>query len=170
MMNAARSYTVEDVWNALGREPLVSDWLVVEQKTIDEFADATSDWNWLHIEPDRARLEGPFDGTVAHGFWTISMLSHFSRSTMGHRYPDGVQYVLNYGLDRVRLTAPVPVGKRIRDRMRVVKVRSVGDSRFVIKTEHTIEVEGEEKPAMVAESLALLAYRPSDSSDTSSGA
>jgi len=73
-----------------------------------------------------------------------------------------LQYVLNYGLDRVRLMAPVPVGGRIRDRMQVVKVRSAGDNRFVTKTEHTIEVEGGEKPAMVAESLAMLVYPAGD--------
>ena len=161
-MSATRSYTAEDIWNALGREPIVSDWLDVEQQTIDQFADATRDWNWLHVDPERATLEGPADGTIAHGFWTISMLSHFMRSTPAWQYPDGVQYVLNYGLDRVRLMAPVPVGGRIRDRMQVVKVRGAGENRFVIKTRHTIEVEGEKKPAMVAESLGMLVYPSQD--------
>jgi acyl dehydratase len=158
MMSAPRSYKSEDIWNALGTEPIVSDWLDVEQETIDQFADATRDWNWLHIDPERATQEGPADGTIAHGFWTISMLSHFMRSTPAWQYPDGVQYVLNYGLDRVRLMTPVPVGGRIRDRMQVVKVRRAGENRFVIKTQHTIEVEGGNKPAMVAESLGMIVY------------
>lgn len=161
-MSAPQSYTSEQIWDSVGREPIVSEWLDVEQKTIDQFADATRDWNWLHIDPERARLEGPAGGTIAHGFWTISMLSHFMRSTPEWQYPEGLQYVLNYGLDRVRLMAPVPVGGRIRDRMQVVKVRSAGDNRFVTKTEHTIEVEGGEKPAMVAESLAMLVYPAGD--------
>ena len=86
------------------------------------------------------------------------MLSHFMRSTPEWQYPEGLEYVLNYGLDRVRLMAPVPVGGRIRDRMQVVKVRGAGEGRFIVKTQHTIEVEGGEKPAMVAESLGMLVY------------
>ena len=159
-MSVPRVYKSEDIWTALGTEPIVSDWLEVEQKTIDQFADATQDWNWLHLDPERATQDGPADGTIAHGFWTISMLSYFMRSTPSFRYPEGVQYVLNYGLDRVRLMAPVPVGGRIRDRMQVVKVRAAGENRFVIKTQHTIEVEGGEKPAMVAESLGMIVYPP----------
>ena len=157
-MSAARSYTSDEIWDAVGREPIVSDWLEVEQKTIDQFADATKDWNWLHIDPERAAREGPTDGTIVHGFWTISMLSHFMRSTPEWQYPEGLEYVLNYGLDRVRLMAPVPVGGRIRDRMQVVKVRGAGEGRFIVKTQHTIEVESGEKPAMVAESLGMLVY------------
>ncbi len=160
MLSAPRIYKSEDIWNALGTEPIVTDWLEVDQKTIDQFADATQDRNWLHVDPERAARDGPVDGTIAHGFWTISMLSHFMRSTPSFQYPEGVQYVLNYGLDRVRLMAPVPVGGRIRDRMQVVKVRAAGENRFVIKTRHTIEVEGGKKPAMVAESLGMIVYPP----------
>lgn len=159
-MSAPRSYKSEDILKALGTEPIVSDWLDVEQETIDQFAEATRDRNWLHIDPERATLEGPAGGTIAHGYWTVSMLSHFMQSTPAWQYPEGAQYVLNYGLDRVRLMAPVPVGGRIRDRMEVVKVRGAGKNRFVIKTRHTIEVEGGEKPAMVAESLGMLVYPP----------
>ena len=161
-MSAPRSYKSEDIREALGTEPIVSDWVDVEQGAIDQFAEATRDWNWLHIDPERATLEGPADGTIAHGYWTVSMLSHFMQSTPAWQYPEGVQYVLNYGLDRVRLMAPVPVGGRIRDRMEVVKVRGAGENRFVIKTRHTIEVEGGEKPAMVAESLGMLVYPPAE--------
>ena len=157
-MSAPHTYTSDEIWDAVGREPVVSDWLDVEQKTIDQFADATRDWNWLHIDPERATREGPAEGTIAHGLWTISMLSHFMRSTPEWQYPGGLEGVQNCGLDRVRLMAPVPVGGRIRDRMQVVKVRGAGAGRFVIKTQHAIEVEGGEKPAMVAESLGMLVY------------
>lgn len=149
---------IERLWDFYGRESRVSEWLLVEQGTIDRFAVATSDPDWMHIDPERARRDGPFDGTIAFGFWTLSMLTFLSRSTLGDDYPPGVRYGFNYGLDRVRLMAPVPVGSRIRNRFRVVSIEDRGEGRFLVRTENTIEIEGEEKPAMVAVWLGMVVY------------
>lgn len=125
---------------------------------MDEFATATHDPDWMHIDPVRARQEGPFDGTVAFGFWTLSMLTAFLRSTMGREYPPGVRYGFNYGLDRVRFMAPVPVGSRIRNHLEVTDVAERGEGRFVIRLHNRVEIDGEDKPAMVADWLLMLVY------------
>jgi acyl dehydratase len=148
----------QSLWDFYGRETRVSDWLEVEQPSIDRFAAATRDPDWMHIDPERARREGPFDGTIAFGFWTLSMLTYLTRSTLGGDYPPGVRYGFNYGLDRVRLMAPVPVGSRIRNHFRIVDIEDRGDSRFVVRSENRIEVEGEEKPAMIAVWLGMLVF------------
>jgi acyl dehydratase len=149
---------IERLWEFYGRGDRVSEWLRVEQEDIDRFAIATRDPDWMHIDPERARREGPFDGTIAFGFWTISMLTYLTRSTLGGDYPPGVRYGFNYGFDRCRLMAPVPVGGRIRDRFRVVDIEDRGEGRFLVRTENTIEIEGEEKPAMVAIWLGMVVY------------
>ena len=89
-----------------GEGEVVSDWLVVDQQDIDRFAQATHDPDWMHIDPERARHDGPFDGTIAFGFWTMSMLTHFARATYGEDYPPGVLYGFNYGFNKLRLMAP----------------------------------------------------------------
>lgn len=149
---------MEQLWEFYGRETRVSGWLEVDQQSIDRFAVATRDPDWMHIDPERARRDGPFDGTIAFGFWTLSMLTFLTRSTMGGDYPPGVRYGFNYGLDRVRLMAPVPVGSRIRDHFRVLDIEDRGAGRFVVRTENRIEVEGEEKPAMIAVWLGMLVF------------
>ena len=146
------------LWEFYGREARISDWLEVDQRSIDQFADATRDPDWMHIDPERARRDGPFDGTIAFGFWTLSMLTFLSRSTLGGDYPPGVRYGFNYGLDRVRLMAPVPIGSRIRNRFRILDIEDRGEGRFVVRTENTIEIEGEEKPAMVAVWLGMVVF------------
>ena len=146
------------LWDYYGREGRTSGWVEVEQETIDRFAEATRDPDWMHVDPDRARRDGPFDGTIAFGFWTLSMLTYLTRSTLGGEYPPGVRYGFNYGLDRVRLMAPVPVGGRIRDHFRVLDIEDRGEGRFLVRTENRIEIEGEEKPAMVAVWLGMLVF------------
>ena len=148
----------QTLWEFYGREPRISGWLEVEQATIDRFAEATRDPDWMHIDPERARREGPFEGTIAFGFWTLSMLTYLTRSTLGGDYPPGVRYGFNYGLDRVRLMAPVPVGSRIRDHFRILDIEDRGGGRFVVRSENRIEIEGEEKPAMVAVWLGMLVF------------
>lgn len=133
--------------------------LTVDQTRIDEFSDATLAPDWMHIDPERAQRDGPFGGTIAFGFWTMSMLTYFLRHTAGRDYPEGAIYGLNYGLDRVRLMAPVRVGKRIRNHAKIADVTERGKGRFLVKTENTVEIEGEDKPAMVAEWLFMLVYR-----------
>lgn len=139
-----------------GDEPRVSDWLTVTQDVIDRFGAATLDSDWLHTDPARARQESPFGGTIAFGFWTVAMLTYFARQTLGSDYPPGVRYGLNYGFDRLRLLSPVRVGRRIRNTSRLLEIENRGERRFLVKTENRIEIEGEEKPAMIAEWLVML--------------
>jgi acyl dehydratase len=156
--------TVEDVRKWFAEESRVSDWLTVHQELIDRFSEATLDPDWMHVDPERAKRESPFGGTVAFGFWTMSLLSYFFRKTLGRQYPEGALYGLNYGFDRVRLMAPVRVGKRIRSHTTLIDIEDRGEGRYVVKTENRIEIEGEEKPAMVAEWLFMLVYPTVDES------
>ena len=142
-------------------EELVSDWVPVEQTRIDQFASATLDADWLHIDPECARREAPFGGTIAHGFWSLSVLTHLLRNASGTDYPPGVRFALNYGFDRIRFPAPVPVGARVRGRCRFLSAKDRGGGRILVKTENTVEIEGSDKPAVVAEWLHLLTCKPS---------
>jgi len=140
------------------QEEMTSDWYPVEQENINDFGRATGDEDWLHTDPERAARDSPFGGTIAFGFWTIAMLTHLSREAAGRDYPEGARFGINYGFDRLRLMAPVRVGKKIRCRVRLLDVAPLGKGRIMVKTENTIEVEGERKPALVAEWLVLLFY------------
>jgi acyl dehydratase len=135
----------------------VSEWYVVTQTAMHQFAETTDDDDWMHTDPDRARSEG-FDGTIAFGFWTLSMLTHFLHNCTGQEHPDGVRHAFNYGLDRVRFLTPVPVGSRIRNHFRVVDVRDKGGDRFVVTTHNEIELEGQDEPAMIADWLVMYVY------------
>lgn len=153
---------IEALTEYFGDDDLVSDWLEVKQEYMDRFAEATLDPDWMHIDPKRAKEDGPFGGTVAFGFWTMSMLTYFTRRTAGREYPPGIKYGLNYGFDKVRLMAPVPVGSRIRNRSRLIDIEDKRDGRFIVRTENRIEIEGSQKPAMVAEWLHMLFVDPGD--------
>ncbi|MGI9629052.1 MAG: MaoC family dehydratase [Longimicrobiales bacterium] len=149
--------TVTQVREDFGEGPYLSDWRTVEQPFMDQFAEATDDWDWMHTDPVRARAAG-FDGTIAFGFWTLSMLTHFLRESTGREYPPGARFGYNYGLDRVRFLAPVPVGSRIRNRLTLVGVREKAPARFLVTTHNEVEIEGAEGPAMIADWLILLVY------------
>ncbi len=141
----------------VGRELGVSDWVPVDQGRIDRFAEATDDRQWIHVDRERAQQESPLGTTVAHGFLTLSLLARFGYA-LGLVPPEGA-HLLNYGLDRVRFMAPVKAGARIRDRVVLLRVDEKRPGRKLVTTRHTIEIEGEEKPAMVAESLVMLVGR-----------
>ena len=141
-----------------GDKTTVSDWFTVEQTLIDKFGEATCDLDWMHVDPERAKREGPFGGTIAFGFWTISMMTCFTRQMFGQDYPEGALYGLNYGFDRLRLMSPVPIGRRIRCHCRLMDIEERGEGQFLVKTENRIEVKGVEKPAMIAEWLFMLVY------------
>ena len=138
----------------VGRELGVSDWVSVDQARIDRFAEATDDRQWIHVDAERAQRESPLGTTIAHGFLTLSLLARFGYE-LGLVPPEGA-HLLNYGLDRVRFMAPVKAGARIRDRVVLLKVEDKRQGRKLLTTRHTIEIEGEEKPAMIAESLVML--------------
>jgi acyl dehydratase len=137
----------------IGDEIAVSDWLEVTQSRIDQFAGASDDRQWIHVDPERAAAS-PFGSTIAHGFLTLSLLSVLARSAM--RFSD-LKMSINYGLNRVRFPAPVPVGARIRARFAVAAVETVGDAVQVTWTT-TIERGGGTKPCCVAE--WLVRYYP----------
>ncbi|MFI8304991.1 MaoC family dehydratase [Streptomyces sp. NPDC085927] len=141
-------HSAEELAGSAGADLGTSDWLTVDQDRIDRFADATGDHQWIHVDPERAAA-GPFGGTIAHGLLTLSLLPQFL-----HRLyrVDGVRMAVNYGLGKVRFPAPVPVGSRLRAHSRVAEVTVLdGAVQAVLAT--TIEVEGSEKPAAVAESI-----------------
>jgi len=127
---------------------------------IDKFGESTGDMDWMHTDPERAERDGPFGGTIAFGFWTISMLTYFGRKILEQDYPGDALYGLNYGFDRIRLVAPIRVGKKIRCSIRLIDVTERQANRYLVKAEYQIEVEDEEKPAMVAEWLFLLVFPP----------
>jgi acyl dehydratase len=138
----------------VGRELGVTGWVSVDQDRIDGFAEATDDRQWIHIDKERAQRESPLGTTIAHGFLTLSLLARFGYEI--GLVPGEGAHLLNYGLDRVRFMAPVKAGARIRDRVVLLKVDDKRQGRKLLTTRHTIEIEGEPKPAMVAESLVML--------------
>lgn len=146
-------YSYQTIQEFVGSELGVSDWLTIDQERINAFADCTGDHQWIHVDVERAQAESPWGSTIAHGFLTLSLLSGLQFS-IGF-VPDGVSQMINYGLDKLRFIAPVKAGQRIRVRVMLMSVEDKSQGRL-IKTQNTVEIEGEEKPAMVAESLALV--------------
>ncbi|HLT95199.1 MAG TPA: MaoC family dehydratase [Acidimicrobiia bacterium] len=146
--------TLQRLQDLVGTEIGVSDWLQIDQSRIDAFADATLDHQWIHVDPERA-AQGPFGTTIAHGFLTLSLTVHLmSQIELDMGEP---KMAINYGLDRVRFTAPVPTGSRIRGRVDLVSVDEAGGG-IQVKRKVTVEIEGEERPAMIAESLSRYYY------------
>ena len=130
-----------------------SEWLTVTQEMIDKFADATGDHQWIHVDVERAKKELPGGKTIAHGYLTLALLPRLAPTLMKvEKRRRGV----NYGSNRVRFTAPVPAGARIRLKQRLVKVEPVEDNGLRITSEMTMEVEGNTRPAMVAETLSIV--------------
>ena len=149
---------VEAIRAHYGDEPTITDWVLVEQKTINKFAESTGDFNWIHIDRERAERESPFGTTIAHGFWTLSMSAYFAQQVQDEYFPKGTLYGVNYGLNRVRFMSPVRVGKRIRCVIRLLDVADRRKGRYLVTLEYKVEVEGEKKPAMVAEWLTVFTF------------
>ena len=140
---------VNELRARVGQEIGTSEWMVISQERIRAFADATGDHQWIHIDPDRARRETPFGGTIAHGFLTLSLLSPMMRDAVAI---GGLRMTINYGLNRVRFVSPVPAGSRVRARVRLAGLEDAGDS-VQATWAITIEREGSDKPSVVAEWL-----------------
>jgi len=142
----------------LGAEIHVGAWLTVDQERINRFAEVTGDIQWIHTDPERAAQESPYGVTVAHGYLTLALLPCLTESNhpdfFQKNYP-GMRYRVNYGLNRVRFPAPVTVNARIRGRTVLREVEKVGAGVQIIY-QYTVEVEGEEKPACVAEFVARV--------------
>ena len=137
----------------VGREIGVTDWLAVEQERIDQFADATDDHQYIHVDAERA-ARTPFGGTIAHGFLTLSLLSALASRGGGIKLENTVMGI-NYGLDRVRFVNPVRSGQRIRARFTLAGAEEKSPGRFLLRYAVTVEIEGEEKPALVADWLGM---------------
>ena len=137
----------------IGTEVGVSSWLTIDQPRIEAFADATEDRQFIHVDPEAA-ARTPFGGTVAHGFLSLAMLSRMGAEAM--LVPEALKMGVNYGLDRVRFLAPVRAGKRIRGRFTLDSVEDKAPGQVLMRHIVTVEIEGEEKPALTAQWLALL--------------
>lgn len=137
----------------IGQEIGVSDWAEIGQDRIDAFADITQDHQFIHIDPERAAKETPFGGTIAHGFLSLSMLSHLAADTV--LILDGIAMGINYGFDKVRFLQPVRSGKRVRGRFVLANAVERKPGQWMLTYEVTVEIEGEDKPALIATWLTL---------------
>jgi acyl dehydratase len=147
-------YSLSTITQFVGQELGVTEWMTIDQERINGFADFTGDHQWIHVDVERARRESPFGSTIAHGYLTLSLAAAWQYE-LGI-IPDGTSGALNYGLDRVRFLAPVKVGARIRDRVVLLAAEQQNKGRLLLKTRNTIEIEGETKPALIAETHTLL--------------
>jgi acyl dehydratase len=145
---------LERLQTRVGEEIGVTDWMEITQDRVDAFAGATDDQQWIHVDPERA-ASGPFGGTIAHGFLTLALTVPLSAQV--ELDVGNPRMAINYGLEKVRFPAPVPVGSRIRARVGLVAVEEVAGA-IQVNRQVTIEVEGGEKPAMVAETVSRYYY------------
>ena len=145
--------SLDEIRARIGQEIGVSGWLTVDQPRIDGFAESTEDRQFIHVDP-QAAAQTPFGTTIAHGFLSLSMLSRMAAEVM--LVPDTTKMALNYGLDRVRFIAPVKSGKNIRGRFRLDSIEERAPGQLLLRHNVTVEIEGEEKPALTAEWLGLL--------------
>jgi acyl dehydratase len=152
MTNA--QYSMATAPQFVGRELGASSWVTVDQDRIDQFANCTGDRQWIHVDPERARRESPFGGPIAHGYLTLSLVAAMVME-LGVIPPDAATG-LNYGLDKVRFIAPVKAGARVRTRAKLLAAELQSGGRVLLRLECTLEIEGEAKPALVAELLCLL--------------
>jgi acyl dehydratase len=132
----------------VGREIGISDWFAISQERIQQFANATEDSQWIHLDVERAQRESPYGATIAHGFLTLSLLSHLLKQAV--QIKNGARLSVNYGLNRVRFPAPVRAGSKVRGRFTLQSVKEIPNAVEAV-FEAAIEVEGSEKPCCVAE-------------------
>ena len=146
---------LKDMEKLIGKEIFISDWTQVTQEQINQFADSTKDHQWIHVDVEKA-AKGPFGKTIAHGFLTLSHLPFFS-----YQVPlkfEGSKMLINYGLDKVRFINPVISGAKIRDRIVISSLEQKPDNRILMTQTHTIEIEGQEKPACIAQALTMIFF------------
>lgn len=143
---------VSELQSLIGQEVGLSRWIEVDQARIDAFAKITEDEQFIHVDPERAKAT-PFGGTIAHGFLTLSLASAMSYDAVAPL--EGVVMGVNYGFDKLRFLAPVPAGSRIRGRFKLLSAEDKGGGRWLLKHELTVEIEGADKPALIAEWLGM---------------
>ena len=148
-----KTLTPEDVKDLVGKEIGVSDWLEISQERIDRFAECTDDRQWIHTDKEKAK-SGPFGTTVAHGYLVLSLLSYFNFQYV--IFAEGIKMAFNYGLNKVRFISPVPGGAKIRHRAVLKNVIEKNSHNLFLIIDNTVEIDGHDKPAMLAESLYLI--------------
>ena len=147
---------LQELSKRVGEEIGVTEWFEIDQARINAFADATNDHQWIHVDVERAKAESPFGGPIAHGFLTLSLLPMWLYS-LDYLAP-GCKATVNYGLNKLRFVNPVKVGARVRNRVTLLEVSERSAGRWQIIMQHTVEIEGEDKPALVAEGITLADY------------
>ena len=151
-------FTLSELPQYVGKELGVSNWVTVDQARIDQFADCSGDRQWIHVDVARAKRESPYRAPIAHGYLTLALVAPLQMEIGA--VPEDSAATFNYGLDKVRFLAPVKAGDRVRLRVALVNVEQKGGG-VVLKTSNTLEIEGSDKPALIAESLALITPRKS---------
>lgn len=153
MQECDTEFLLSNAHRFIGQQIALTDWMTIDQDQVDRFGEVTRWTPWMHVDPERCARESPYGGTLVHGFFIVSLITHFME-TAGVRPKDGA-YSLNYGMDKVRVLRPVITGDgvRIRDRVKLMDVVDRGDGRKLIKTSHEFEVDGQEGPAVYAEYL-----------------
>jgi acyl dehydratase len=152
LSDEAPALSVAELAQRVGQEIGLSRWFLIDQKRIDAFADATEDWQFIHVDPEAAKAT-PFGGAIAHGFLTLSMLSAIAYDALPKVL--GLAMGVNYGFDKVRFVAPVRAGRRIRGRFRLAALTQRSALEYQSRKSVTVEIEGEDKPALVADWLSL---------------
>jgi acyl dehydratase len=152
-------FTLLDLHRFVGTELGVSRWVTVDQSRIDQFAECSGDRQWIHVDVERAKRESPYRAPIAHGYLTLSLVAPLQMEIGA--VPTDAGAAFNYGLDKVRFLAPVKAGARVRLRVALIDMGKKGGG-FVLKTSNTLEIEGSDKPALIAESLALITERKAD--------
>lgn len=148
--------TLEELRSFVGREAFVTDWVTISQERIDLFAQATEDYQWIHVDEERAPAEGPFGGTIAHGFLTLSLLGKFAAEHMALPF---CAMGINYGVNKVRFTHPVRAGSRVRGRFSLKELTDIqGGVQLVFIV--NMEIDGVDRPACVAESVTRQYFAP----------
>jgi acyl dehydratase len=147
--------SIDDALALVGQELGVSEWKQIDQKRIDAFAEVTEDHQWIHVDVDRAETESPYGSTIAHGFLTLSLIPALAKDNY---VIENRKMGINYGLNKVRFLAPVPVGSRVRLRSELVDASKVADDVVNLTMRHTVELEGSDKPAAVADAITRVVF------------
>jgi acyl dehydratase len=147
--------SIEQAQSLVGSELGVSDWMQIDQERVNDFAEVTGDHQWIHVDVERAKSESPYGAPIAHGFLTLSLIPALSKDNFRVQ---NAKLVINYGLNKVRFLAAVPVGSRIRVRSELVDAVAKDQSTVDLTVRHTIEIDGVDKPAAVAEMIARVLF------------
>jgi len=147
--------SVADALGLVGKELGTGEWKQIDQKRIDAFADVTEDHQWIHVDVDRAKAQSPYGTTIAHGYLTLSLIPAMSKDNF--RF-ENAKMAVNYGLNKVRFLAAVPSGGRIRARSELVDAAKVDDNTVNLTVRHTVELDGSDRPAAVAETIARVIF------------